>query len=77
MKFADLEKDSFGFSRDCAAPRILRQSLNVDLKSLKPLGDRVGGVLLHELVASHQVVDGILMHDDFKGGIFHGSLAVD
>jgi hypothetical protein len=33
------------------------------------LGDRVGGVFLHELLASHQVVDGILMNDHFKGGI--------
>jgi hypothetical protein len=40
------------------------------------LGDRVGGVFLHELLASHQVVDGILMNDHFKGSIFHGSLAV-
>ena len=76
MEFADFKKDSFGFSRDWAALRVSRQSLDVNLKPLKPVGDGVGGVLLHESVTQHQVVNGILMNDHFKFGIIHDSLAV-
>ena len=72
MKFTDFQEDSFGFSRDWAALRISRQSLDMDLKPFKPLGDSVGGMLLNESVASHQVVDGILMYDHLKVGMLNG-----